>query len=343
MATTIDERMPTHGTEGEPAITCSDLVRIYSGDGVEVQALQGLNLQVSRGELVAIIGASGSGKSTLLGILSGLDKPTAGRASVAGRDLLALTRRQRLEYRRHVVGFIWQQTERNLLPYLTARENVMMAMSLAGTPDRHRRSAELLDLLEIGRLADRVPDQLSGGEQQRVAIAVSLANGPQVLLADEPTGELDDATCAEVREVMRSVNRVLGVTTLIVTHDPTVSEHVRRTVLIRDGRTSTEVFRSHGDGGEHSVAEEFTVIDRSGRLQLPAEYVSRLQLRDRVRLELEPTHVRVSPAHRPATDPPVDPPERVATSSAGPASENTLGQGAVTGEAGPAACGEEEA
>jgi ABC-type lipoprotein export system ATPase subunit len=283
----------------DAAISCSDLVRIYSGEGVEVQALQGLNLQVERGELVAIIGASGSGKSTLLGILSGLDKQTAGRASVAGRDLLSLTRKQRLEYRRRVVGFIWQQTERNLLPYLTARENIMMAMTLAGTPNRRNRSSELLDVLEIGRLADRVPSQLSGGEQQRVAIAVSLANEPQVLLADEPTGELDDATSAEVLEVMRGVNRELGVTTLIVTHDPAVSEHVRRTVLIRDGRTSTEVFRSHGEGGEHSVAEEFTVIDRSGRLQLPAEYVSRLQLRDRVRLELEQTHVRVSPAQRP--------------------------------------------
>ncbi|MGN6203545.1 ABC transporter ATP-binding protein [Humibacter sp.] len=287
----------------DTAISCSDLVRIYSGEGVEVQALQGLNLHVSRGELVAIIGASGSGKSTLLGILSGLDKPTAGKASVAGRDLLSLTRKQRLDYRRHVVGFIWQQTERNLLPYLTARENVMMAMSLAGTPSRGSRSAELLDMLQIAHLADRMPAQLSGGEQQRVAIAVSLANEPEVLLADEPTGELDDATSAEVLEVMRTVNRELGVTTLIVTHDPAVSEHVRRTVLIRDGRTSTEVFRSHGDDGEHSVAEEFTVIDRSGRLQLPAEYVSRLQLRDRVRLELETTHVRVSPAGRPATVP----------------------------------------
>jgi ABC-type lipoprotein export system ATPase subunit len=311
-------RIDASAESTETAISCSDLVRIYSGEGVEVQALQGLNLQVSRGELVAIIGASGSGKSTLLGILSGLDKPTAGRASVAGRDLLSLTRKQRLDYRRHVVGFIWQQTERNLLPYLTARENVMMAISLAGAPNGSARSAELLDLLEIGHLSDRVPSQLSGGEQQRVAIAVSLANEPHVLLADEPTGELDDATSAEVLEVMRSVNRELGVTTLIVTHDPAVSEHVRRTVLIRDGRTSTEVFRSHGDDGEHSVAEEFTVIDRSGRLQLPAEYVSRLQLRDRVRLELEQTHVRVSPAQSPVP-PSVPPPERPSTPPAGSA------------------------
>ncbi|WP_243064943.1 ABC transporter ATP-binding protein [Humibacter sp. RRB41] len=297
--------------ERDGGILCSDLVRIYSGDGVEVQALQGLNLQVDGGELVAIVGASGSGKSTLLGILSGLDKQTAGKAVVAGRDLLTMTRAQRLEYRRRAVGFIWQQTERNLLPYLTARENIAMAMNLAGTRDRDRRSTELLELLEIGDKAERMPAELSGGEQQRVAIAVSLANEPLVLLADEPTGELDDATSVEVLEVMRSVNRELGVTTLIVTHDPTVAEHVRRTVLIRDGRTSTEVFRSHGEGGEHAEAEEFTVIDRSGRLQLPAEYVTRLQLRDRVRLELEPTHVRVSPAARPSQSPSPERAQRV--------------------------------
>ncbi|MGN6125663.1 MAG: ABC transporter ATP-binding protein, partial [Humibacter sp.] len=307
---------PATDRERDGGILCSDLVRIYSGDGVEVQALQGLNLRVDGGELVAIVGASGSGKSTLLGILSGLDKQTAGKAVVAGRDLLTMSRKQRLEYRRRAVGFIWQQTERNLLPYLTARENIAMAMSLAGsgsvrgsgdvrrgrdrTARMSARSDELLDLLEIGDKAERMPAELSGGEQQRVAIAVSLANDPRVLLADEPTGELDDATSVEVLEVMRRVNRELGVTTLIVTHDPTVAEHVRRTVLIRDGRTSTEVFRSHGEGGEHAVAEEFTVIDRSGRLQLPAEYVTRLQLRDRVRLELEPTHVRVSPSQRPA-------------------------------------------
>ena len=260
----------------DAGIACSDLVRIFTAEGVEVQALQGLNLTVKSGELVAIVGASGSGKSTLLGILSGLDKPTAGSAKVAGRDLLSMTGRQRVDYRRHTVGFVWQQTSRNLLPYLTARENIALAMSLAGTPGREPRSLELLDLLEVGHCADRRPTEMSGGEQQRTAIAVALANDPRVLLADEPTGELDEATSVDVLEAMRGVNRELGVTTLIVTHDPTVSEHVLRTVQIRDGRTSTEVIRRTGiteGGDEHTIAEEFAVLDRVGRLQLPPEYL----------------------------------------------------------------------
>ncbi|MFF2053912.1 ABC transporter ATP-binding protein [Leifsonia sp. NPDC058194] len=282
----------------DASIECSDLVRIFTAEGVEVQALQGLNLRVRSGELVAIVGASGSGKSTLLGILSGLDKPTAGSASVAGRDLLALTTKQRVDYRRRTVGFVWQQTSRNLLPYLTSRENIALTMSLARRPDRVERSRDLLDLLEVSHCADRRPAEMSGGEQQRVAIAVGLANEPAVLLADEPTGELDEHTSADVLEAMRGVNRELGVTTLIVTHDPTVSEHVARTVQIRDGRTSTEVLRRTGvtaNGDEHTVAEEFAVLDRVGRLQLPPEYLASLSMRDRVRLALESDHVGVWP------------------------------------------------
>ncbi|WP_430647639.1 ABC transporter ATP-binding protein [Agromyces sp. GXS1127] len=287
----------------EPHILCTDLVRIFSADGVEVQALQGLNLRIDPGELVALIGASGSGKSTLLTILSALDTATAGVARVAGHDLLAMRDRERVAYRRSTVGFVWQQTSRNLLPYLTAAENVALAMSVAGRvrgSERAGRIAELLDLVGVPDVADRRPAELSGGQQQRVAIAVALANGPEVLLADEPTGELDEATSASVLEAMRSVNEELGVTMLIVTHDPSVSEHVRRTVQIRDGRTSTEVLRStHVDehGTEHAVAEEFAVLDRVGRLQLPHDFVTSLELRDRVRLALEPDHVGVWPGH----------------------------------------------
>ncbi|WP_082462053.1 ABC transporter ATP-binding protein [Agromyces sp. Leaf222] len=285
----------------DPHILCNDLVRIFTADGVEVQALQGLNLRVGAGEMVAVVGASGSGKSTLLTILSGLDTASAGSASVAGHDLLAMRSRERVEYRRRTVGFVWQQASRNLLPYLTAAENIALAMNVARTvrgAARASRIDDLLDLLQVGEFRDRRPAELSGGQQQRVAIAVALANSPLVLLADEPTGELDEATSASVLEAMRSVNEELGVTTLIVTHDPTVSGHVRRTVQIRDGRTSTEVLRStrlDEHGGEEHVAEEFAVVDRVGRLQLPQEFVQRLDLRDRVRLALEPDHVGVWP------------------------------------------------
>ena len=281
-------------------IQCDDLVRIFSAEGVEVQALQGLTLAVERGELTAIVGASGSGKSTLLTILSGLDVPTAGSASVAGHDLLAMSTRERTGYRRNTVGFVWQQTSRNLLSYLTAAENLAMTLAVANHPKRTRsaRITELLDLLGIGELRDRLPAQMSGGQQQRVAIAIALANEPEVLFADEPTGELDETNSMLVFDAMRDVNERLGVTVLIVTHDQGVSSHVRRTVQIRDGRTSTEVLRStrtDEHGVESHIAEEFAVLDRVGRLQLPQEYITRLAMRDRVRLELESTHVEVHP------------------------------------------------
>jgi putative ABC transport system ATP-binding protein len=281
-----------------PDILCEDLVRIYSTEGVEVQALQGLNLRVDPGDVVALVGASGSGKSTLLNILSGLDTPTGGRAQVAGLDLLTMSRKQRVHYQRHVVGFVWQQTSRNLMPFLTAAENIALPLVITGRRQRNQRVTELLELLDIADVRDRRPHEMSGGQQQRVAIATALVNEPSVLLADEPTGELDDAMSAEVLEAMRGASESLGVTVLIVTHDPTISDHVRRTVQIRDGRTSTEVLRSvHLDehGQQHLVAEEYTVIDRAGRLQLPSGYVAELDLRDRVRLELESDHVGVWP------------------------------------------------
>ncbi|MEO7720367.1 MAG: ABC transporter ATP-binding protein [Pseudolysinimonas sp.] len=290
----------------DAAIVCTDLVRIFRSEGIEVQALQGLNLRVADGELVAIVGASGSGKSTLLGILSGLDAPTAGTARVAGRTIGTLTPAQRVDYLRTGVGFIWQQTSRNLLPYLSIAENIALPMLLARVAKQQRaaRLDELLGLLELDADADRSPAELSGGELQRASIAVALANRPQVLLADEPTGELDEAASVQVLEAMRAVNRELGTTTLIVTHDATVSEHVGRTVQIRDGRTSTEVLRRPANvggadpatgGAIFERAQTFTVIDAQGRLQLPADYVRNLSLHDRVRLALRDDHVRVSP------------------------------------------------
>jgi len=291
---------PTGTTGTAPDIWCEDLVRIFTTEGIEVQALQGLNLRVEAGDLVALVGASGSGKSTLLTILSGLDRPTAGSAVVAGTNLLSMGARTRAHYQRATVGFVWQQAGRNLLPYLTAAENVALPMVVARTHRRGDaravRAAELLDVMGVADCRDRLPSQMSGGQQQRVAIAAAVANGPRVLLADEPTGELDESTSADVLEAMRHVNGALGVTTLIVTHDPTVSEHVHRTVQIRDGRTSTEVLRRtelDEHGRERLHAEEFAVLDKVGRMQLPRDFVDALDLRDRVRLGLERDHVSV--------------------------------------------------
>jgi putative ABC transport system ATP-binding protein len=289
---------PAYGEDAH--IVCDNLVRIYQTQGVEVIALQGLDLLVGEGEMVAIVGASGSGKSTLLNILAGLDVPTAGVARVAGADLLDMPARERLRFRRELVGFVWQQTTRNLLPYLSAAENVELPMRFAGRPRRERRerAAYLLDLLGVGHRAAARPAAMSGGEQQRAAVAVAVANQPKVILADEPTGELDTATGAEVFGALRRVNRELGVTTVIVTHDPDVAGSVDRTVGIRDGRTSSEILRRttrSADGSEQVVAEEYAVLDRAGRLQLPREFTATLDMKDRVRLALETDHIGVWP------------------------------------------------
>lgn len=304
----------SHEYGADALIVCDNLVRIYQVENIEVQALQGLDLLVDPGEMVAIVGASGSGKSTLLNVLSGLDVPTAGRARVGGWDLLRMSAADRLTYRRSVVGFVWQQTARNLLPYLTAAENVTLPMAFAGkrSRERSRRAAELLEALGMSAKAGRRPAELSGGEQQRVAIAVALANRPQVLFADEPTGELDSATGEDVFAALRAANTDLGATVVVVTHDAAVSSQVGRTVAIRDGRTASEVVRrtevdEHGASAQ--VAREYAVLDRAGRLQLPAGFRSTLGLRDRVRLELEDDHVGVWP-DRSAPEPAADAPPR---------------------------------
>jgi ABC-type lipoprotein export system ATPase subunit len=311
MERTSIEQLTSVGDRGDPAaapafggdavIVCDRLVRIYTTAGIEVQALQGLDLLIEPAELTALVGASGSGKSTLLNILAGLDTPTAGQARVAGHDLLAMGGTERLAYRRSVVGFLWQQTSRNLLPHLTAAENVALPMRLAGVRrgQRHHRTAELLGLLGVGYCSDRMPAQMSGGEQQRVAVGVALANSPRVLLADEPTGELDSESAEAVFAALRTANAELGVTILVVTHDHQVSDQVRRTIAIRDGRISTEVLRQTtiDSGGQAAdVAQEYSVLDRAGRLQIPRDFIESLGLRDRVRLALEPDHVGVWPA-----------------------------------------------
>jgi ABC-type lipoprotein export system ATPase subunit len=278
-----------------PAILCENLVKIYKVADLEVVALQGLDLSVDSGELVAIVGASGSGKSTLQNILGGVDTPTAGRVEVGGQELTALTEAERTLYRRRTVGFVWQQTSRNLLPYLTAAENVELPMTLEGVrrKDRRGRVRELLRLVGLERRAGHRPDALSGGEQQRVAVAIALANNPRVLLADEPTGELDTENSAHLFETLQAVSHELGVTVVVLTHDPLVSESVERTIGIRDGRTAKEPLRRIE--GEEMVAEELAVLDRAGRLQLPRDYVEALSLGRRVQLTLEPDHIAIKP------------------------------------------------
>ncbi len=273
----------------EPFIVCSNLVKIYKVGDLEVVALQGLDLQIERSELVGIVGKSGSGKSTLLQILGGLDRPSAGRVSVGGQDLLALNQRGLVDYTRHSTGFVWQQTGRNLLPYLSALKNIELPMlvSGAGAKFRRARARELIELVGLGHRAGHRLTALSGGEQQRLALAIALANDAPLILADEPTGELDARTAAYIFDLFGRLAADFGKTVVIVSHDPGIKQHVGRVIGIRDGRTSTETVRHQvpaGDAAETTHAE-YMVLDAAGRLQLPADVVEELGLRGRVTVE----------------------------------------------------------
>jgi ABC-type lipoprotein export system ATPase subunit len=264
-----------------------------------------LDLEVERGEIVAIVGASGSGKSTLLNILAGYDLPSAGKVSVLGRDLLSMNSAEVEKYRRTEVGFIWQQTGRNMFPYLTAIENVELPMMLIGevSAKRRQRAEELLELVGLSDRMSHAQDKLSGGEQQRVAIAISLANNPPLLLADEPTGELDDATANEVMQVFESVNKELRTTIMIVSHDQDIAYKVDRVVLIRDGKLSTEIIRYKSDkqesqtetAGDSTELEEFVLVDGSGRVQVPKPLLDHLKIGRRAKIRIDNNGVILEP------------------------------------------------
>ncbi len=286
-----------------PYIQCKDLFKIYKIADLEVVALRGLDLSVDAGEVVAIVGASGSGKSTLMNILAGYDTPSAGGVTVGGTDLLQMGGAGAEEYRRTQIGFIWQQTSRNMFPYLSTLENVALPMMLTDVPvrDRTDRAKELIELVGLGHRMDHTPDKLSGGEQQRVAIAIALANHPPLLLADEPTGELDDATAAEILDLFGEVNHRLGTTIVIVTHDPEIAYKVGRVVLIRDGKLSTEIRRKvtfrrlTGAADTEGALEEFILVDASGRVQIPKEYLEQLKIGERAVAEVENGKVTLAP------------------------------------------------
>ncbi len=299
----------------EPLVLCDNLVKIYKVADLEVVALQGLDLEVQRGEMLAIVGASGSGKTTLLNILGGLDTPSAGRCLVAGHDLTRLGEAERVSYCQRVVGQVWQQSGRNLLPELTAAANIALPQVLVGMgpAEREARAQELLEVVGLGEMGKKKPQELSGGEQQRLAIAVALANQPTLLLADEPTGELDSVTAGEILGLLRALNRQLGLTIILVTHDVAIAAEVDRTIAIRDGRTSTETVRREAPveaPDTHSLAasaiiglpsethQESILIDRVGRLQLPKEALERLPFKGRAFVRIMGDHVELWPVNQ---------------------------------------------
>ncbi len=305
----------------KPLIVCENLVKIYKVADLEVVALQGLDLVIERGEMLGIVGTSGSGKSTLMNILGGLDRPSAGRVTVDGIDLLSLSDAAMNQYQRAKVGFVWQQTSRNLIPYLSALENIELPMTMAWVTNRKHKRDWAEELLEAVGLYDRRfhhLSQLSGGEQQRVAIAVALANKPVLLLGDEPTGEVDSITAQAIMDTFRRLSQRMDLTTIIVTHDPRIATQVDRVVAIRDGKISTETIRQVSQlekamtgkqpAGEQPVGliqgvekpaqeehaevhpaeitlQEFVVLDSAGRLQIPKELREQLGIGKRAKLE----------------------------------------------------------
>lgn len=282
----------------ENMIECDNLVKIYKTKDLEVLALQGLDLLVKRGELMAIIGNSGSGKSTFLNMIGGLDRPSAGKLYVDGKDLFRMNEKELVEYKKKTVGFVWQNNARNLLPYLTAYENIMTPMLFSDEKNKGDRVMELLDMVGLSHRKNSKLSQLSGGEQQRIAIAIALANRPKLLLADEPTGSVDRNTSDYILDMFRRLNEELGITIVIVTHDKTLTKKVNRVVSIRDGKTSSERIVKEDyinklrdntlDWNTLESQEEYAVLDRAGRLQIPKELLEEMGFKDnKVKLEVK--------------------------------------------------------
>ena len=280
----------------------NNIKHLNSSHEIEVLALQGLDLTVKRGELMAIIGNSGSGKSTFLNMIGGLDRPSAGKLYVDGKNLFQMGEQELVEYKRNTVGFVWQNNARNLLPYLSAWENVMTPMLFdegkgISAEEKKQRAMELLDLVGLSHRQNSSLSQLSGGEQQRVAIAIALANNPKLLLADEPTGAVDRKTADSILEMFRKLNETLGITIVIVTHDKELANKVNRVISIRDGKTSSErIMKSDYkerlesldiNWKEEETQEEFAVLDRAGRVQIPSELLEEMGMEgNKVKLEL---------------------------------------------------------
>lgn len=275
----------------EPIVECEGLVHIYRTAEVEVVALQGLDLRVEPGEVVAIVGRSGSGKTTLMNVIAGVEQPTAGLARVGGHDLGRMTERERERYRQELVGYVLQHSQANLATDLNALENILLPMTHRTTEESRQRAAFLLETMGIDDLAANYPGELSGGEAERLAVAIAMANQPQVLLADEPTAELDRAAADSVLRDLRQLLRESGSAAVIVTHDASVERHADRVIQIRDGRTSTQT-RWLEQAGE-VVADELLIMDRAGRIQLPRAYVERLGARGLIRAHLEGDEIRL--------------------------------------------------
>jgi len=282
-----------HAATAATVVRCDNVVHVYGtpgqagAPGQEVTALRGVDLTVAEADTVALLGPSGAGKSTLLWLLAGLLRPTAGIVEVCGRRLSELSPRLATRLRRHDVGVVLQTPARNLLSYETALGNLLFAQRPVSQrrSARHRRAGLLLDTVGLAGVAHQPAGRLSGGEQQRLAVAVALANEPRLLLADEPTSQLDHASAAAVIDLIKSASQDLGTTVVVVTHDPAVGSALGRTITIRDGRV----------GAEGRAGKDYVVVGRDGTLQLPTDMLEILPpgslaraVRTRAGVELRP-------------------------------------------------------
>ena len=283
-----NNKMMDSVAENSCIVRCDGLVKLYKTSEVEVMALQGLELEIERGELIAIIGKSGSGKSTLLNMIGALDTPSAGKVYIDGIDLGQASTKELEEIRRNKIGFVWQKSSQNLYDYMTAVENVESQLYYDKMSKKERRERALNLLEEVGLLdkANSFPREMSGGEQQRVAIAAALIRNPDILLADEPTGAVDSKTSDMIQNLFRKLNRDRGITVIIVTHDINLAKKVNRVVMISDGRVTTEkimkekyrekILDSEESGfdlvgSNEESHEEYSVVDKTGRLKLSDE------------------------------------------------------------------------
>ena len=271
-----------------PLIKCDSLVKIYKTKDLEVMALQGLDLEIEKGELMAIVGKSGSGKSTLLKILGGLERASAGKVMFEDVCLNELSEKELSAFRSERIGFVWQKSTDNLLQYLTAAQNVAMPLAFSGVSEKERneRAHLLLDMVGLSDRYNSYPFMLSGGEQQRVAIAIALAKNPDILLMDEPTGAVDGKTSERLQELFRKLNEEQGITIIIVTHDVRLADNVDRMVMISDGKISTERLL---DG-------EYAVLDKAGRVRLSKELREAVGITSsRVKLEFDNGKLIIEP------------------------------------------------
>ena len=284
----------------ELMIDCQDVYKIYKASELEVVALRGLDLTVKKGEVIGIVGASGSGKSTLLNLLAAYDLPSAGKVNINGKNLADFSSVDVYKFRANEIGFILQQPSANLFPYLTAKENVQLP-NLLNANQSEESPEKLLEIVGLGNRMFHLPKMLSGGEQQRVAIA--LANNPSILLADEPTGELDEKTSMEIFDVFRRINEELGTTIIVVSHDPNISQRIGRVLMIKDGKIGIEIRRKDGFSGISNsldrveLLEEISVFDAQDRLQIPEEYLKQTGIENTAIISIKGDEIIIKKEH----------------------------------------------